>query len=104
MALAGYLRVICDEVNRRALPTIWRLNAFPDAFMPALSHGDIESVDLKELSQFITSYGRAFSLQDLENHIRTMAGFPERPDAATNPLPPSITGPVVPAQGDHYGT
>jgi hypothetical protein len=103
MSLAGYLQVICDEFNRHALPTVWRLNAFPDALRPTLAHGDVESVDLKELSQFITSYGRAFNLTDLENHIRQMAGFPERLDAETNPLPPSITGPVSPLPGEQYG-
>jgi hypothetical protein len=79
MALGGFLQVIADEFNRRALPLIWRLNAFNPARQPTLCHGDIESVDLKDLAQFITAYSQSgFDLSDLEGHIRQLAGFPER--------------------------
>src|SRR5262252_9063425 len=80
MALGGFLLVIADVFNRHAIPLVWRLNAFPPERMPVLTHGDVESVDLKELGQFITAYGRikGFDLTDMENHIRVLAGFPER--------------------------
>jgi hypothetical protein len=90
VALGGYNTVIKDEVNRRLMPKVWRYNAFPEAKRPTFTHGDVESLDLTELARFMLSFGRVFNMQDLENHIRSMAGLPERPDAATHPLPPSI--------------
>ena len=90
MSLGGYLTAIKDEFNRRCIPLLWRLNAFPPDLMPQLTHGDIESVDLTELARFVLSFGRVFNLTDLENHIRGLAGFPEREGAEQNPLPPSI--------------
>ena len=90
MSLGGYLTVIKDEFNRRLLPLLWRLNAFPDALMPTLRHGDVETVDLTELARFILSFGRIYPMADLENHIRGLAGLPERENAEEHPLPPAI--------------
>jgi len=93
MSLGGYLTAIQDEFNQRCLPLVWRLNAFPPALRPTLEHGDVETVDLTELARFMLSFGRVFNLQDSENHIRALAGLPERPGAETHPLPPSIQPP-----------
>lgn len=99
MSLGGYLTVIKDEVNRRLMPLLWRLNALPPEYMPELTHGDVETVDLTELARFMLSFGRVYPMQDLENHIRTMAGLPEREGAETHPLPPAIQ--PNPGQGGH---
>jgi hypothetical protein len=90
MSLGGYLTVTKDEFNRKCLPLLWRLNAWPEPKRPTLDHGDIESVDLTELARFMLSFGRIFNMQDLENTLRTRAGLPEREGAETNPLPASI--------------
>lgn len=90
MSLGGYLKVIKDEFNRRCIPVLWKLNALPPDMMPCLDHGDVETVDLTELSRFILSFGRVYNMNDLENHVRQLAGFPERPGAETHPLPPAI--------------
>jgi hypothetical protein len=90
MSLGGYLTVMHDELNGRLVPLLWRVNAFPEARMPTLRHGDVETVDLTELARFMLSFGRIYPMQDLENHIRTMAGLPERSGAETHPLPPAI--------------
>jgi hypothetical protein len=84
MALGGFLQVIADVFNRQAIPLIWRLNAFPDALRPTLCHGDIESVDLKDLATFISAYSQVggFDVSDLENHVRRLAGFPERDEVS----------------------
>jgi len=83
MSLGGYLTVIKDEFNRRALPLIWRLNAWPEKKMPCLSHGDVETVDLTELARYMLSFGRIYPMKDLENHLRAAAGWPEREGAGT---------------------
>jgi hypothetical protein len=90
MSLGGFLAVIKDEFNRRCLPLLWRLNAFPEPMRPELAHGDLETMDLTELARFMLSFGRIYNMQDLENQIRTLAGLPERPGAETHPLPPAI--------------
>jgi hypothetical protein len=90
LALGGYLGGIKDEMNRRCLPLLWRLNAFPPAMLGTLEHGDVETVDLTELARFMLSFGRIYNMQDLENVIRTQAGLPERAGAETHPLPPAI--------------
>jgi hypothetical protein len=90
VSLGGYLAVITDEFNRRCLPLLWRLNGFPEKFLPTLAHGDVETLDLTELARFMLSFGRIFNMQDLENPLRAMAGLPEREGAETHPLPASI--------------
>jgi hypothetical protein len=90
MSLGGYLTAIRDELNQRCLPLLWRLNAFPEALMPELVHSDVETVDLTELARFMLSFGRVYNMQDLENHIRGLAGLPERAGAEENPLPATI--------------
>jgi hypothetical protein len=83
MALAGYLRVIEDVINRRVIPLLWRLNALPEDCMPTLVHGDVESVDLKDVGQFIKDVSDAgFDVADLENHVRRLVEMPERDEAA----------------------
>lgn len=90
MSLGGYLTATKDEFNQRCTPLIWRLNAFPPEMLGELVHSDVETVDLTELARFMLSFGRVYNMQDLENHIRGLAGLPERPGAETNPLPPTI--------------
>lgn len=78
-ALGGYLLSMDDVWNRRAIPLVGRLNAWAEDKLPTLAHGDVETVDLKELGQFIKDYAQAgFDVSDLDNHIRMLTGFPER--------------------------
>jgi len=82
MGLSGHVDGIEDVFNRRALPLLWTLNAFPAAKRPCLRHGDVESVDLRELGEFVKDLAQAsFETRDLDNHVRTLAGFPERDEA-----------------------
>jgi hypothetical protein len=90
MSLGGYLTAIKDECNRRLIPPLWRFNAFPERMRGTLMHGDVETVDLTELARFMLSFGRIYPMQDLENHMRGLAGLPERPGAETHPLPAAI--------------
>ena len=85
--LGGFLQVICDVFNRRAIPLLWRLNAFEPALQPTLCHGDVESVDMKDLAPFLREYNRVkgFDMADVENYIRGLVGWPERQPAAHEP-------------------
>lgn len=58
-ACGGYLDHICDQVNRHAIPTLLQLNGMAPDKMPKLTHGDIESVDPKELTESILNLSQA---------------------------------------------
>ncbi|MFW6202299.1 MAG: phage portal protein family protein, partial [Gemmatimonadota bacterium] len=53
VALGAWLDEIQDVLNRHALPRLFRLNGLPTEAMPRFVHGDIESVDLTELGEYI---------------------------------------------------
>lgn len=79
-ALGAWMDSIADVFNRHAIPKLLKLNNFGVKEYPQIVHGDIESVDLKDLSQFITSMSGAgaqlFPDEELENHLRKQAGMP----------------------------
>jgi hypothetical protein len=77
-ALGTFLDSICEVINRHAIPRLTRLNAFPPEANPTLTHGDIESVDLGELGQFIANLsGARVSLTPEQlAYIEKQAGLP----------------------------
>jgi hypothetical protein len=75
--LGAILDIVSETVNRVGTPRLWRLNAFPKETEPTMVHGDIESVDLNELSNFILRLSQAgFQINDLESEIRRRSGLP----------------------------
>lgn len=58
-ACGGFLDHICDQINRHAIPTLLQLNGEAPDKMPKLTHGDIESVDPKELTESILNLANA---------------------------------------------
>lgn len=79
VALGTYLDEIKSVMNRHAFPRLWRLNGLPRETMPSLDHGDVESVDLNELGQFVLRMAQAgFDMTDIdvENEVRRRARFP----------------------------
>lgn len=83
-ALAGFLDILCDVFNNYAVPRLFALNDFQITDYPKITHGDIGSVDLKELSAYITAISGAgmplFPDTALENFLLKTAGMPERAD------------------------
>lgn len=83
VALGAFLDTICEVFNRTAIPKLIDLNA--GAFegitdYPKLVSGDIETPDLDKLGTFIKNTvmsGAVTPDENLENHIRRTAGFPE---------------------------
>jgi hypothetical protein len=79
MALSGFCMAEADVYNRVLIPLLGRLNGVPETLYPRLCYGAVESPDLDELGNFILKYaGAGFETADLENTIRTLAGWPER--------------------------
>jgi hypothetical protein len=84
-AIGAWLDVVADNFNRLSIPRLGRLNGWPMDGLPRLEYGDIESVDLRELGDFISKLAGAMpdllvGDEDLENWIRKQAGWPERPE------------------------
>lgn len=84
MALGSYLNIICEVFNNQAIPRLIGMNA--DHFKgitdyPKLTHGDVETPNLKDLSTFIkdlTGAGVIVPDEELEKYVRKAANLPER--------------------------
>lgn len=77
-ALGSFLDSICEVINRHAIPRLTRLNGFRPESNPRFEHGDIESVDLAELGDFISKLSGAnvrLTPQQLA-YVEKQAGLP----------------------------
>ncbi len=88
MALGAYMDSIRDVFNTHAVPRLFALNSFQGITeLPRLEHGDVESPNLKELGDYITTLSGAgatlFPDDQLENYLREAASLPEK----TEPQP-----------------
>jgi hypothetical protein len=56
---------------------LWEVNGLPLDLMPTVSHGDVEHVDVKELSEAVKNLAQAgFAVEDLERPVRLKMGLP----------------------------
>lgn len=85
VACGGFLDVICDVFNRHAIPRLLRLNGLPTEKQPMLEHGDIETIDLKDLADLISKISDTkIALTDEDQDwIMQQAGVPIVPGART---------------------
>lgn len=118
-AIGAFLDIIADVFNRYAIPRLFALNDFDITDYPQIKHGDLGSVDLKELGTYIQTLSAAgmplFPNADLEKHLLELAGMPtsgvmEVPDDAQIPIEaPNIMGentlivPALPVQTPSLG-
>lgn len=81
-ALSGWLESITTTINRHLVPKLWAINAFDRSIMPHLVPGNIEPVDLEQLSIFVERLSRSgaplFPDDGLENKLRELGGLPEK--------------------------
>ncbi len=79
-ACGAFLSMIQDQFNRVLITRLWTLNAFDLKTQPKLNPGDLQSVDLDKLSNFILRMAQAgaqfFPDPALEAELRTIAGLP----------------------------
>jgi hypothetical protein len=91
-ALEGYLDTIAAVINRRLIPKLGAWNGMAPADLPTISHGRVAPVNLIELGQFIQRLSQSkfnlFEDTELEDHLRDVAGLPERPVTQTIGDPP----------------
>lgn len=84
MALGAYLDIICEVFNNQGIPRLIEMNG--DHFRgiteyPKLTHGDVETPDLKDLSAYVKELTGCAALtpdEDLEAYLRKVANLPER--------------------------
>jgi hypothetical protein len=84
VALGSWLDSICEVINRGPIPELLRLNGKSFENPPILTHGDIESVDLTELGDFISKLsgaGITLTPQQL-GYTLEQAGLPVPEDEA----------------------
>lgn len=119
MALSAWAEMICDTINRYAIPRLFELNTFNRAQMPRLAHSEIFVPDLADMSAFInTMVGAGVIKPDatLERTLREMAKLPgaeapvvvttdsiESPPKDTIETPDSIDGFVDKFKRRAYG-
>lgn len=76
-ALGGYLHAIREVLQQEAIGVLWQVNGLPRELMPTLEHGDVEHVDLKDLSEAVKNLAQAgFAVEDLERPVRRKMGLP----------------------------
>jgi len=82
MAIGAFLDEIEDVFNTHAVPRLFKLNDFKVENYPELRHGDIESVELSELGEFIQRLSGAgmplFPNKELEKYLLEVANLPSR--------------------------
>lgn len=89
VAIGAYLDEIQDQLNRRAIPTLLRLNGMTTVAPPRITHSDVETLDLDQLAAFITSLTRDANLdltgEEIQSYLKEQAGMPEDTPAETMP-------------------
>ena len=79
VAIGAFLDAIAAVFNRFAIPRLLELNAFRgDA--PTLVHGDVESIDIDKLGDYVVKLSQAGVLltdEPTERFLRMQAGLPE---------------------------
>jgi hypothetical protein len=82
--LEAYLEIIAEQFNRKAIPTLYRMNGWDDTRTCKLVHKPIGSASLADLGAFLQNVGGFISAdKHLENAIRKRADLPERDDSST---------------------
>jgi hypothetical protein len=93
LALIAILDSIRDVLNNYAVPRLFNLNVFNGiTAYPRIEHGDVESPDLMELGNFISTMAGSGALTlpdpDLENYLREAASLPaKKEDLEQNTTP-----------------
>lgn len=80
-AIGAWMDLIASVFNNVAIPRLFALNTFNVTELPKLKHGDIESMNLEELGNFVqrlsASGARIFPNAEIENFLLRQAGLPE---------------------------
>jgi len=80
VAIGAFLDEIEDVLNTHAVPRLFKLNDFKVENYPELRHGDVESIELSELGDFVSKLAGAgmplFPNKELEKYLLEVANLP----------------------------
>jgi hypothetical protein len=80
VALGAWMDSICQVFNRKAVPQLFALNGYSTENLPKIVHGDIESIPLSDLGEYINKLSGAgyplFPNKELEDELLRVAGLP----------------------------
>ena len=99
VALGAWLDSITEILNRQAIPRLLALNTFAFDEPPKLAHGDIETIDMGQIAEYVSKLVGAGVLTpetSLERHLRANAGLPEV-DTEQLELERALAAPTTPA-------
>ena len=80
LAVDSIAKSIAEVINQFAIPRLLRLNAMRTDKMPYLTYGQVSSVELGEVADYVaklTTAGVILPDRDLETHLRSLADLPE---------------------------
>lgn len=80
MAVDSIAKSIAEVVNQYAIPRLLKINGMRTTDMPALTYGQVASVDIGEVAGFVeklTGVGAIVPDRDLESHLRNLADLPD---------------------------
>ncbi len=81
LAVDSIAKSIAQVVNQYAIPRLLKLNAMRVDRLPVLTYGQVSSVELIEVADFVSKLANAGVLlpdRDLESHLRALADLPDR--------------------------
>jgi len=81
VAIGSYMDTISDQFNRVMIPRLFAMNGIVKPELPQLLHGDIETVDLDMLAQYINALSGAgidLTGRTVMDHLAAQAGIPPK--------------------------
>lgn len=81
LAVDSIAKTISEVVNQHAIPRLLKLNAMRLDKLPYLTYGQVSSIELTEIAEFVaklTTAGVILPDTDLETHLRSLADLPDR--------------------------
>lgn len=81
LAVDSIAKSIAEVVNQHAIPRLLKLNAMRVDRLPYLTYGQVSSIDLGDVADFVSKLATAGVLlpdTGLEDHLRSLADLPER--------------------------
>lgn len=79
VAIGSYMDAIADQFNRVVMPKLMEVNGYGTEDLPVLTHGDIETVDLADLAQYVNALSGAgldLTGEEVRGHLGAQAGLP----------------------------
>lgn len=93
-ALSSFLDTAGAIIDRQAVPTLLRFNGIPLELCPTLEHGDVESINIQELGEFISKVaGTGFNPLanfDAQKAVMEAARLPT--SGIVDPADPDVSG------------